>query len=338
MSGQEKRFVDTIKLSLSVVSLLLLLFLLLCLLLLNPSLLDFTEEIPPLGVTESPVSTPLPWTPPDSTKIPDTPEGDLIRYGRELIAHTATYLGPSGSVDAFSNGMNCQNCHLKAGKKLFALNFSSVESTYPKFRARSGGMESIEKRVNDCLERSLNGRGLATDSHEMRAIVSYIKWVGKDVPKGVTPAGAGVKELTRLQRAANPKKGMVVFANQCARCHGEEGQGLKENEQWRYPPLWGAASFNTGAGILRLTRMAGYIKFNMPNDLTATGPLLDDEEAWDVAAFISSMPRPAKDLSKDWPDVAGKPIDHPFGPYVDPFSEEQHRYGPFAPIQEFRKK
>ena len=39
----------------------------------------------------------------------------LIGYGKELIAHTATYLGPRGKVARLSNGMNCPNCHLDAG-------------------------------------------------------------------------------------------------------------------------------------------------------------------------------------------------------------------------------
>ena len=60
---------------------------------------------------------PAVWAPPDSLAIPETAEGDLIRYGRELVAHTSLYLGPSGKALQISNGMNCQNCHLKAGKK-----------------------------------------------------------------------------------------------------------------------------------------------------------------------------------------------------------------------------
>src|SRR5688572_25729475 len=59
---------------------------------------------------------PAVWTAPDSLAIPMTPEGDLIRYGQELVSHTAAYLGPKGAVMQVSNGMNCQNCHLKAGK------------------------------------------------------------------------------------------------------------------------------------------------------------------------------------------------------------------------------
>ncbi len=339
MNSSEKRFFDTIRLCLLAISLLLLLFFLLFVLVINPSvgeLFRSTEESKNPGELHS---DPPMWTPPDSTLISATPEGDLIRYGRELVAHTAVYLGPNGSIAVLTNGMNCQNCHLRAGKKQFAINFSAVGSTYPKFRARSGGIESVEKRVNDCMERSLNGTHLADNSREMQALVSYIQWVGKDVLKDVVPSGSGITVLPFMNRAADPVKGKSVYDAQCMRCHGTDGEGMRlNNVEWRYPPLWGAASFNTGAGLLRLSRIAGYVKSNMPNDLALNSPVLSDEEAWDVAAYIVSMPRPKKDLSGDWPDLATKPIDHPFGPYADPFPESQHKYGPFLPIQEHHKR
>ncbi len=75
----------------------------------------------------------------------------------------------------------------------------------------------------------------------------------------------------------------------------------------------------------------------MPLGATYNHPLLTDEEAWDIAAFVNSQPRPAIDLSKDWPDIAAKPVDFPFGPYTDTFSEAQHKYGPFESMNRKRK-
>jgi len=95
------------------------------------------------------------WKAPDFSKIPNGETGVLIKYGRDLIVQTSTYLGPNGSVLQISNGMNCQNCHLDAGTKPFSNNYSAVATSYPKLRARSGSIENIEKRINDCLERSL---------------------------------------------------------------------------------------------------------------------------------------------------------------------------------------
>jgi len=279
------------------------------------------------------------WTAPDLNKIPKNEAGKLIEYGRELIMRTSAYLGPNGSVKAMSNGMNCQNCHLDAGTKPFGNNYSAVASTYPKFRARSGTEETIEKRVNDCFERSLNGEALPEDSHEMKAIVSYIHWLGKDVEKGKSPKGAGLVELGFLDRPANVDNGKLVYDQKCVVCHGINGEGiaLADSTGWQFPPLWGTRSYNHGAGLYRLSRFAGYVKANMPLGATFDAPQLTDEEAWDVAAYVNSMPRPSRDLTKDWPDISKKPLDHPFGPYADGFDETQHKLGPFKPIQEKRK-
>lgn len=271
------------------------------------------------------------WTAPSLNELGNDSKGQLIRYGRELIAHTAKYLGPKGSVLQITNGMNCQNCHLDAGTKVWGNNYGAVFATYPKYRARSGTIENIYKRINDCMERSLNGQSLDTLSKEMQAIKSYIEWVGKDAPKGKKPKGSGIFELPYLDRAASPEKGKLVFEAKCQSCHQSNGAGQLNASQteYIYPPLWGEHSYNFGAGLFRLSRLAGYVKYNMPQGVTFQTPQLSDEEAWDVAAFINSQPRPSKDLSKDWPKIAEKPVDHPFGPFADQLSETQHKYGPF---------
>lgn len=262
-------------------------------------------------------------------------ERKLVIYGEDIIANTSRYFGPHGSVAAISNGMNCQNCHLNAGRKNWGNNYSAVYSTYPKFRERSGTMENIYKRVSDCFERSLNGTAPDSNSKEYKAIYAYIKWVGKDVKKGEKPFGSGIPKLAVLDRAADPAKGKVVYAAQCQRCHGENGEGqLSLNESsYEYPPLWGIHSYNDGAGLFRLSNFAGYIKSNMPfKEASHDNPKLTTEEAWDVAAYVNSQPRPKKGPSKDWPDISKKPFDHPFGPYADEFTETQHKYGPYKPI------
>lgn len=280
------------------------------------------------------------WQAPDTLDIKNEPNADQIMYGRSLISHTSAFLGPYGSVAEMSNGMNCQNCHLEAGTKPFGNNYSGVASSYPKFRERSGSMENIYKRVNDCFERSLNGKPLDTMEREMQAIQAYILWLGKDVKKGEKPKGAGLTELKYLDRAADPDKGKLVYVAKCLSCHGPAGEGklLANGIAYQYPPLWGRGSYNDGAGLFRLSRFAGYVKSNMPFGAKYDNPQLSDEECWDVAAFVNSQPRPKKDLSKDWPKIASKPVDHPFGPYADKFSENQHKYGPFEPIAELKKK
>jgi thiosulfate dehydrogenase len=279
------------------------------------------------------------WKAPDTSQLGYSQQDSLIRYGRNLIVHTSVFFGPRGSIAHISNGMNCGNCHIDAGTRIWGNNFSMVASSYPLYRNRSGKIETVEMRINDCFERSLNGKQLPDSAKEMKAMIAYIKWIGKDVARGTKTKGSGIEELPFLNRAADPAKGKIIYVSICQKCHGNNGEGKLADgrKEYLYPPLWGSNSYNVGAGIYQLSKFAGYIKNNMPFGATFTKPQLTLEQAWDVAAFVNSRPRPSKNVSMDYPDISSKPVDYPFGPYPDSFSVNQHKYGPFLPVQQSHK-
>lgn len=269
------------------------------------------------------------------------PEDTLVRLGYEVIANTCYYFGPKGKVAAVTNGMNCQNCHMQGGITPWGNNFSAVVMSYPSFNNRSGKISSIAQRINGCFERSLNGKTIDTASREMKAMIAYMHWIGDDIPRNKKPLGSGIMKLPYLTRAADPVKGRTVFLTNCQRCHGQNGEGQLNADAsgFIYPPLWGEHSYNTGAGMYRISGLAGFVKNNMPYlEADYLHPKLSNDEAWDVAAYINSQPRPAFESKDDYPDLSKKPIDAPFGPYADNFSEEQHKYGPFQPIAASIKK
>lgn len=87
----------------------------------------------------------------------------------------------------------------------------------------------------------------------------------------------------------------------------------------------------------RVITAAEFIKANMPYlQATVDQPVLTDEEAYHVAAYINSFDRPQKANPEiDFPDKKLKPVSTPYGPWVDDFTAEQHKYGPFQPIMAF---
>jgi thiosulfate dehydrogenase len=278
------------------------------------------------------------WIAPDSNTIPHDENGDLVRYGKKLISHTARYFGPKGSLNHNANGMNCQNCHLEAGTRAWAGNFGAVASVYPRFSDRRGSLETINQRITDCFERSMNGKAPDSTSQEMKAMYAYISWLGKGVVKGKKPAGTGLELLTYIERPADPQKGKLVYLQKCQSCHGTNGDGQPDSaSEYRYPPLWGEHSYNTAAGLYRLSKFAGFIKDNMPFGSNYSNEQLSTEEAWDLAAFVNSQSRPVKKFNQDWPNKLLKPIDLPDGPFPDSYPSLQHKYGPFAPIAKAKK-
>ena len=294
------------------------------------------KENHPLAMTLK-TDNPL-WSAPDSNFIPDGDAGRLIRYGKLIIRHTSRFFGTAGSVGHLANNMNCGNCHLEAGTKPWAGNFGSVASLYPRFSDRKGSFETINQRIIDCFERSMNGEAPDSNSREMIAMNAYIEWIGKDVEKGKKPVGAGLEQLAYLNRPADTALGKTVYARKCSSCHGTRGEGLANEVAagYKYPPLWGMASYNTAAGLYRLSKFAGFIKDNMPFGADYKNEQLSTEEAWDLAAFVNSQPRPVRKFKNDWPIITLKPVDLPEGPFSDSFPSSQHKFGPFAPIAKYK--
>lgn len=185
----------------------------------------------------------------------------------------------------------------------------------------------------------MNGRAMPADAPEMQAMTAYIQFLSTGVPKGKTLPGMGAGAMPDLDRAADPARGETVYARACATCHGTNGRGIRRSIPsadlgYMIPPLWGADSFNDGAGMARLITAANFIHFNMPHGADYLNPQLSPEESWDVAAYMISRPRPRKaDLDRDFPNLRQKPVDTPYGPYTDSFPAQQHKYGPFAPIR-----
>jgi len=289
------------------------------------------------------------WTAPDIATIPNNDEGKLIKYGLNLVVHTSKYFGPKGSVSSNGNGLNCQNCHMEAGTRPYGNNLGAASTIYPKYLPRSGTVVSLAEKINECFYRSLNGDIIDTTSKEMRALVAYTTWLGKDFHKDPKLKGSrGIDAPHFIDRAADPAKGEKTYDELCARCHGKDGQGqftedvLKDitkqqggiataDDLYYYPPLWGDKSYNAIATLYRVGKLAGFIKHNMPYPLTYKNSVLTDEQAWDIAAYINSRERPEKDHSKDYSiDISKKPYDFPFAPYADSYSQQQHKFGPFT--------
>ena len=285
------------------------------------------------------------WRVPDIDSLPDDSWGRTVRHGRDLIARTAELIGPEVADPSrrfAGNNLNCQSCHREAGTRKFGLPFVGVFADFPNYRGREGKVGTIEDRIQGCMTRSLNGRPLPPDGPEMTAMVAYLKFLSTGRPVGAATVGRGSMPVAELNRAADPVRGRKIYEDNCAICHGARGEGQRNGTRgdtlgYATPPLWGQDSFNDGAGMARLATAANFIRSNMPNGTDWAAPALSVEDTWDVAAFIISQPRPHKEgLEKDYPNLAEKPVDSPYGPYPDSFSPEQHRFGPFAPIRKAR--
>ena len=228
-----------------------------------------------------------PRPPANAGVIPAGPFGDAVRRGRALLVATRDSLPAH-----VGNRLRCVSCHLDEGRRESG-SWVGVFARYPQYRARSGTVETIESRVNDCFRRSMNGVALDPASRDMADIVAYLAFLSRGTPVGPPPAGARLQQWAGL--TADTAAGASVFATTCAQCHGPTGEGTAGA-----PPVWGAWSYNVGAGMSRVRTAAEFIRRNMPFDQPGS---LTDQQAFDVAAYVNAHPRPDyRDKESDWPN------------------------------------
>jgi thiosulfate dehydrogenase len=230
--------------------------------------------------------------------IPGDQRGEQIRLGYKIVVDTQEYGRPY-----VGNRLNCTNCHLDAGINPNTASFVGISRLYPEYRARADRQVTLADRISECFERSMNGTAPPPDSSKLQAVVAYIEWLSQNVPPGSAVPWRGIPRLTssHIPDLVNGKK---QFATKCVFCHGAEGQGTMAA-----PPVWGPHSYNIAAGMARVSVAASFIKSNMPR---GWGWTLTDDEAYDVAAYVNSQPRPDfPGKQHDWPK-GGKPADIPY--------------------------
>lgn len=238
---------------------------------------------------------------PDESTIPDNELGDSIRRGLHLVNNTYTEL-----PDHVGNRLNCTSCHLGNGSEAYAAPWNGLTGIFPIYRSRDARVNSLQERINGCFQRSMNGKPLDPTSDDMNAMIAYMGWLSQGIPVGVSPEGRGfVKVNNELE--PNPENGKQLFAEKCALCHGDNGQGqYTDDGGYIYPAVAGADSFNDGAGMARTYKAAAFIKGKMP---FGQGNTLSDQEAVDIASYFTQLDRPVKaNKDKDWPK-GGAPKD-----------------------------
>lgn len=241
---------------------------------------------------------PLDYAAPPDSAIPDGALGASIRRGRALLVRT------TDSLPAYAPGnIQCASCHLDAGRRREAAPLLGVHARFPKYMDRTGAVIPIEDRVNYCFTRSMAGTRLPSDSREMQDIVAYLAFLSTGVPVGAAVQGEGMPKMPAL--TGDSARGAAIYATTCIACHGADGQGTAPV----IPALWGAKSYSIGASMAREERAATFIRRFMP--LGNPGSLTD-QQAYDLAAYVNSHPRPdSPGKENDWPQ-GGAPADVPY--------------------------
>lgn len=220
---------------------------------------------------------------------PDDPKTEYIEKGEEIFNETDSALDESG------NELSCASCHADGGTGQES-SLVGVTTQFPQYRPREGTVFTIEDRINGCMVRSMNGEKIDEDSDEMRSMVSYLTYISEGMEQGEEDIPWRMRNTMEEIPEPDVSSGEESYEENCASCHGDDGSGTGANSG---PAVWGEDSFNDGAGMGRMQKMAGFIQNNMP---IGEENSLSDQEAADLAAYLLSHDRPEWDgHDDDWP-------------------------------------
>ena len=216
--------------------------------------------------------------PSNAPQIPRGLAGEKIRLGQRIFEWTPRY-----AASYVGNQMSCADCHLQGGREPYSAPMVGVPGMFPAYSERAGRRITLTERIQECFARSENGRPPAAGVRVVTALLAYMDWLSLGQARGVPYPGRGLVNLPQLHGDAG--RGATIYAQQCSVCHGDQGAGLPPI----FPPLWGPASFNDGAGMSRVQKMAKFVQHNMPQNAPGS---LSAQQAYDVAAYIEGKPRP----------------------------------------------
>lgn len=227
---------------------------------------------------------PAAFSPPPDSAIPDDGYGQVVRLGERIFRDTG-----AAAPGFVGNELRCTNCHLDRGRLAGSAPLWAAYLLYPAYRSKNGHVNTFAERLQGCFRYSMNGKAPPLGDPVLVALETYAAFLARGAPVGETLPGQGYPRLPK-PAALDIAHGREVYAARCALCHGADGAGqASPSGTVVFPPLWGARSYNWGAGMSSVRNAAGFIKANMP---LSQGDSLSDAEAWDVAAYIDSRERP----------------------------------------------
>ncbi len=252
---------------------------------------DFFEEV---IVMNEPKIFSVPVKAPPSTLLVD-PEEAPEDIKAQVMKGYRLFMETRRNAPAYvGNNLDCRSCHFRGGNTLGGRNGSislvGVSHVYPRYSDRAGRYISLGERINNCFQRSLNGRPLPLKGEKMTALIAFLSWISKPVETFKEFPWLGLPKMTTTLKP-DREKGEQLYLQHCAACHGRDGKGVAAQpgeEGQEIPPLWGEGSFNDGAGMSHLNNFAPFIWLNMP----LNNSILTEEEAVHIGDYVLSQPRP----------------------------------------------
>ena len=262
------------------------------------SLIGITGAILSCSFAVGSLAVTYPKVPNPPAKYPSGELGKMVKLVENIIMHTNTNPLTKNLV---ANKLTCTSCYINGGKTKALGTFNGTALSFPAYSKRGKTVQSLQDRINNCFMRSMNGKRPIIDTKASIAMAAYVTWLSEGLPikmnpkKPVNPYYTNLwpnKKLNPIIKSATHRNyvlGKGIYESRCSSCHGADGQGIGN-----FPPLWGKNSYNTGAGMSKIGKMASWVLYNMP----LGNPNLSEKDAVDVSIYVDAQPHSDFDLTK----------------------------------------
>lgn len=224
-----------------------------------------------------PTDSPSPPATVSPAPEPGTAQDQPSTTGRRLFERTYEKL------PGVKSKLHCASCHLQSGTAMGAAPLVNLNDYYQE--------EELIARVNSCLTNNMNGAPLSHDNAEMQALLAYLQSLQQEQ---APPRGLATVEAPAQQ--PDPGRGQGLYNEKCSSCHKSDGSGTYPQGKYQYPALWGEHSFTAQSDLNDPESLAAFITVKMP---LGQGTTLSNQEAWDIAAYVTGRERPRPAVSSE---------------------------------------
>lgn len=210
---------------------------------------------------------------------------------------------------------SCDHCHqgigdkqdLQGNRQVGSINLGAAWVMSDMYDRFTGLLLPFELRQMQCYINSSNGFKPNIADDLIRDVSAYSRFLSAamDMRVGVRYPEQGIDEIavsSTLKQGDDYVRGEALYQSRCARCHGTQGLGLRQNGRVLFPAVAGPNAFNLQSRnnfSFVSTILPGFICRNMPKGEEGS---LDNQQCRDIAFYVSNLPRPAGD--KDGPLAA----------------------------------
>ncbi|HVP69400.1 MAG TPA: NapC/NirT family cytochrome c [Anaeromyxobacteraceae bacterium] len=219
---------------------------------------------------------------------------DVAKLGKQIFVDT-----PGNALSRPYVGRDdkksCGTCHRAGGTDLDALPLFGAAAAYP--ADVDGKVTTLQGRIAECFMRNLDGTHPPLGGKVLVALEAYVTSLSAGKRMNMSSDGGGSRAMRPVEKSpafwtkADVASGKSLYEAKCSACHGQNGEGGAG------PAVWGPRSFSDGASLAKPQKLATYVASAMA---AYAGPVTP-EQARDIAAFLSSQPRPGFALKDHLP-------------------------------------